>query len=93
MVFSEVVRRVLTTGHTAHLVTLNPDGSPQVSLVWVGLVVNRLKPGSGTLLVMLVQFLRRGDLVWEMTLSGSITGYGERADAREGILLSHIPSF
>ncbi len=37
MVLSESVRRVLTAGHTAHLVTLNPDGSPQVSLVWVGL--------------------------------------------------------
>jgi PPOX class probable F420-dependent enzyme len=37
MVLSESVRRILTGGHTAHLVTLNPDGSPQVSLVWVGL--------------------------------------------------------
>ena len=37
MVLSESVRRLLTSGHTAHLVTLNPDGSPQVSLVWVGL--------------------------------------------------------
>jgi|SRR5258707_525197 PPOX class probable F420-dependent enzyme len=37
MVLSEPVRRVLTGGHTAHLVTINLDGSPQVSLVWVGL--------------------------------------------------------
>jgi len=27
----------LTSGKLAHLVTLNPDGSPQVSAVWVGL--------------------------------------------------------
>jgi PPOX class probable F420-dependent enzyme len=28
---------VLTTGRLAHLVTINADGSPQVSIVWVGL--------------------------------------------------------
>jgi PPOX class probable F420-dependent enzyme len=27
---------VLTTGRLAHLVTINPDGSPQVSMVWTG---------------------------------------------------------
>lgn len=26
----------LSSGHLAHLVTLEPDGSPQVSLVWTG---------------------------------------------------------
>jgi PPOX class probable F420-dependent enzyme len=31
------VRAALTAGHLAHLVTLNADGSPQVSVVWVGL--------------------------------------------------------
>lgn len=30
------VREALEAGHLAHLVTLNPDGSPQVSIVWVG---------------------------------------------------------
>jgi PPOX class probable F420-dependent enzyme len=30
-------RDVLTAGRLAHLVTINPDGSPQVSIVWVGL--------------------------------------------------------
>lgn len=30
-------REVLTGGHLAHLVTLNADGSPQLSVVWVGL--------------------------------------------------------
>lgn len=30
------VREVLTDGNLAHLVTLNPDGTPQVSIVWVG---------------------------------------------------------
>ena len=29
-------RAALEAGHLAHLVTVNPDGSPQVSIVWVG---------------------------------------------------------
>jgi len=37
MELSESVRSALTAGNLAHLVTLEPDGSPQVSLVWVGL--------------------------------------------------------
>jgi|SRR5579883_2706667 len=37
MVLNDVVRQALTAGHLAHLVTLNPDGSPHVTLVWVGL--------------------------------------------------------
>ncbi len=35
--FSAEVRDILTSGRPAHLVTLNPDGSPQVSVVWIGL--------------------------------------------------------
>jgi len=31
------IRDAVTEGHLAHLVTLNPDGSPQVSIVWIGL--------------------------------------------------------
>lgn len=30
------VRGALTAGRLAHLSTVNPDGSPQVSVVWVG---------------------------------------------------------
>jgi PPOX class probable F420-dependent enzyme len=37
MILNETVRQALTAGHLAHLVTLNKDGSPQVSIVWVGL--------------------------------------------------------
>ena len=37
MILNEAVRQALTSGHLAHLVTLNADGSPQVSMVWVGL--------------------------------------------------------
>jgi PPOX class probable F420-dependent enzyme len=34
---SDEVRNVLTSGQLAHLVTLEPDGSPHVTCVWVGL--------------------------------------------------------
>lgn len=36
-VLTDEARRVLTSGRLAHLVTVNPDASPQISLVWVGL--------------------------------------------------------
>jgi PPOX class probable F420-dependent enzyme len=34
---SDPVRAVLESGALAHLVTLEPDGRPQVSIVWIGL--------------------------------------------------------
>lgn len=37
MILNDTVRQALTADHLAHLVTLNKDGSPQVSIVWVGL--------------------------------------------------------
>jgi len=36
-VLTDEARAALTSGRLAHLVTTNPDGSPQVSIVWVGL--------------------------------------------------------
>jgi len=37
MILNDAVRQTLTAGHLAHLVTLNKDGSPHVSIVWVGI--------------------------------------------------------
>ena len=31
------VRTLIASGPLAHLVTLNPDGSPQVTIVWIGI--------------------------------------------------------
>jgi PPOX class probable F420-dependent enzyme len=42
---TDAIREVVTSGRLAHLVTLNPDGSPQVSLVWVGLDGDRIVSG------------------------------------------------
>lgn len=36
MTLNDEVRAALESAHLAHLVTLNADGSPQVSIVWVG---------------------------------------------------------
>ena len=36
-VLNAQARRALTAGRLGHLVTLNADGSPQVSVVWLGL--------------------------------------------------------
>lgn len=36
MVLDDAARSALSAGHLAHLVTLNPDGSPQLSVVWIG---------------------------------------------------------
>lgn len=33
----EPLRELIATGPLAHLVTLNADGSPQVSVIWIGL--------------------------------------------------------
>lgn len=39
------VRAVIESGKLAHLVTLEPDGRPQVSIVWVGLDGDELVAG------------------------------------------------
>jgi len=42
---SDAVRQVLEEPHLAHLVTLNEDGSPQVTIVWVGLEDDEIVAG------------------------------------------------
>ena len=37
MTLPESIHALVATGPHAHLTTLNPDGSPQVSVVWVGI--------------------------------------------------------
>jgi PPOX class probable F420-dependent enzyme len=41
-VLTDEVRRILDSGRLAHLVTLNRDGSPQMTAVWVGLDGNEI---------------------------------------------------
>ena len=44
-VLTDTVRAALTAGHLAHLVTLEPDGRPQVSIVWVGVKDDEIVSG------------------------------------------------
>jgi PPOX class probable F420-dependent enzyme len=37
LTLNDEVRRALSAGRLAHLATINADGSPQVSVVWIGL--------------------------------------------------------
>jgi PPOX class probable F420-dependent enzyme len=39
------IRSLIGSGPLAHLVTLNPDGSPQVTVVWIGLEGDELVCG------------------------------------------------
>ncbi len=45
MVLPESARALLESDSLAHLVTLNPDGSPQVTCVWVGLEGDEIVSG------------------------------------------------
>lgn len=42
MTIADEIRELIADGPLAHLTTLNPDGSPQVSVVWVGLVEDEI---------------------------------------------------
>src|SRR5512132_1890316 len=41
----EAARELIESGALGHLVTLNPDGSPQVTCIWVGLDGDELVSG------------------------------------------------
>jgi PPOX class probable F420-dependent enzyme len=39
------IRTLIESGPLAHLVTLNPDGSPQVTIVWIGIEDDEIVSG------------------------------------------------
>jgi PPOX class probable F420-dependent enzyme len=39
------IRELIESGPLAHLVTLNPDGSPQVTVVWIGIEDDEIVSG------------------------------------------------
>jgi PPOX class probable F420-dependent enzyme len=45
MQIPQEIRALIDSGCPAHLVTLNPDGSPQVTVIWVGLDGDELVAG------------------------------------------------
>ena len=44
-VLNQAARELITSGALAHLVTLDPDGRPQLSVVWVGIDGDELVSG------------------------------------------------
>ena len=45
ILLSQAARAAIEAGHLAHLATVNPDGSPQLSVVWVGLEGDEIVSG------------------------------------------------
>jgi PPOX class probable F420-dependent enzyme len=45
MKIPQEIRDLIESGCPAHMVTLNPDGSPQVTLVWIGLEGDEIVSG------------------------------------------------
>ncbi|MGC1419101.1 MAG: PPOX class F420-dependent oxidoreductase [Acidimicrobiales bacterium] len=45
LTLNDEVRRALCSGRLAHLTTINADGSPQVSVVWIGVDANDIVIG------------------------------------------------
>jgi PPOX class probable F420-dependent enzyme len=62
MELTEAVRSVVESGRLAHIVTINPDGSPHVTIVWVGLDGDDLVIGKLTV-DQKVRNIRRDDRV------------------------------
>lgn len=44
-VLNAAAREALTAGHLAHMVTVDPDGTPQVTIVWTGLEGDEIVTG------------------------------------------------
>jgi Pyridoxamine 5'-phosphate oxidase len=45
MTMTSAIRELIDSGPLAHVTTLNADGSPQVSVVWVGIDGNEFVTG------------------------------------------------
>jgi PPOX class probable F420-dependent enzyme len=70
MELNEPVRQALTSGHLAHLVTLEPDGTAQVSIVWVGLDANEIVAGHLALRRKVANVMRDPRVVVSMETGG-----------------------
>ncbi|MGC2572873.1 MAG: PPOX class F420-dependent oxidoreductase [Candidatus Nitrosopolaris sp.] len=74
MILNDTVRQALTAGHLAHFVTLNKDGSPQASIVWVGLDGDEIVSGHLNLYQKLKNIQRDGRVVLSMVTGGKTNG-------------------
>jgi PPOX class probable F420-dependent enzyme len=74
MILNDTIRQALIVGHLAHLVTLNKDGSPQASIVWVGLDGDEIVSGHLNLYQRLKNIQRDGRVVLSMVTGGKTNG-------------------
>jgi len=74
MILNDKVRKALTAGNLAHLVTLNNDGSPQVSIVWVGLDGDEIVCGHLNLYKKLKNIQRNSRVALSMATGGKTNG-------------------
>src|ERR1700753_4170723 len=74
MILHDTVRQALTAGHLAHLVTLNKDNSPQVSIVWVGLDGDEIVCGHLSLHQKLKNIQRDAQVALSMETGGKTNG-------------------
>jgi PPOX class probable F420-dependent enzyme len=69
-VLTPSARAVIESDHPAHLVTLNPDGSPHVTLAWVGL------EGDEIVIASLRHFRKLRNIALDPRVSVSMLGLG-----------------
>ena len=74
MILNDTVRQALTAGHLAHLVTLNKDGSPHVSIVCVGLDDDEIVSGHLKLHKKLKNIQRDARVALSMVTGGKTNG-------------------
>jgi PPOX class probable F420-dependent enzyme len=74
MILNDTIRQALIAGHLAHLVTLNKDGSPQASIVWVGLDGDEIVSGHLNLYQKLKNIQRDSRVVLSMVTGGKTNG-------------------
>jgi PPOX class probable F420-dependent enzyme len=74
MILNDTIRQALIAGHLAHLVTLNRDGSPQASIVWVGLDDDEIVSGHLNLYQKLKNIQRDARVVLSMVTGGKTNG-------------------
>ena len=83
MLIGDPARAVIESDALAHLVTIAPDGSPQVSLVWVGLEANDIVFAS------LGPRRKLDNIVRDPRVSLSIEGAGTNAMGLREYLVVH----
>ena len=74
MILNDAVRQALTAGHPAQVVTLNKDGTPQVSVVWVGLDGDEIVSGHLKLHKKLKNIQRDARVALSMVTGGKTNG-------------------